>query len=81
MRLTIASPSPTPPALFLPSSRGGTIERLEDPGELIRSDSRAGVFDRQDRRIAVPESLDEDRRSRLAILAGVVEQVVEQLTE
>ena len=57
------------------------IERLEDVREVLRRDARSGILDGQDHRISLPARLDDDRRSRPAVLAGVVQQVVEQLAQ
>ena len=59
----------------------GTVEGVEQAGDLVRGDARRHDPRRSSARPASPPQPDEDRRPRLAVLAGVVEQVVQQFAQ
>lgn len=65
-------------ALGVPTSGlDGPVERIRDVQDLVFIDPDATVLDRQPDGLANPPRADDDRRPRIAVFAGIVEQVVQ----
>ena len=69
------------PRVAEPAGRLGAVERLEEAREILGRDAAAAVLHRHRDDIGLAPDADEDRRARGAVLAGVLQQVVEQLAE